>query len=90
MFNRRLLVLLVERVQDDDAPFSTAVPDALREYIKALEEDNARGSQYSEGDIVDMSEITKPNIVSKLLAELKTSNGCVIRAIAGRETFFNK
>jgi len=37
-----------------------------------------------------MEEALKPNVVDKPCAELKTSNGCVIRAVAGRETFFNQ
>jgi len=84
MFNHRLVVLLVERIQDDDAPFSRAVSVALREYVEALDKD------HEHIDSSDLEESMKPNVVNKACVEFETSNHCIIRAIAGRETFFNQ
>ena len=74
MFDRRILVLIVETVQESNYMFCHAVLTTLHKYAKAFEKDNA--SAFSDG----------PKVVNTTCVEFKISNGCVIQAIVGKET----
>jgi len=84
MYDRRMLVLLIEKVQEGDDRFCEAVPLALSEYVEALEKDNVRNRSSNREEAI------KPSVVDKPCVEFKTSNGCIIRAVAGGETFFKQ